>query len=437
MASPSSVPRPRSDPLVRLPDGTVKQVNPLTGTQVWTVPGRADRPLPTSVGMHQRIDPQEWGRHCAFCELRYLETPPEKARLIIADDGWRMVTGLSAEAVTGSRAEFRLVPNLFEIVSVDYWRINHGYRPSAATEERRRAYLATPAGLAHVKQLRKLRGRTATWPVEPSLGVGHEDGGDFFGGFHDVVIARRHFVDGAVCADELASAGTLTTGEHRQFIAFTVAAMSAMIESNPLVKNVATFQNWLSPAGASFDHLHKQIVGLDDLGRRREQELRRLESDPNLFQNAVLAPVDRHDLWVAANEHAVAFVGIGHRYPAVEVWARRWDAAPWELTEAELGGWADLLHAVHTATGSAVPTNEEWHFRPPGVLAPVPLRAVVKWRISTPAGFEGGTRIYINTIDPWTMRDRLRAALAADVERGRLDSGITVSGGSASRVGPE
>ena len=31
----------------RLPDGTVKQVGPLTGTRVWTVPGRANRPLAT------------------------------------------------------------------------------------------------------------------------------------------------------------------------------------------------------------------------------------------------------------------------------------------------------------------------------------------------------------------------------------------------------
>ncbi|MBN9375327.1 MAG: DUF4921 family protein, partial [Cellulomonas sp.] len=33
-------------PLQRLADGTVKQVSPLTGTTVWTVPGRGHRPLP-------------------------------------------------------------------------------------------------------------------------------------------------------------------------------------------------------------------------------------------------------------------------------------------------------------------------------------------------------------------------------------------------------
>jgi hypothetical protein len=28
-----------------MPDGTVKQINPFTGTEVWAVPGRGDKPL--------------------------------------------------------------------------------------------------------------------------------------------------------------------------------------------------------------------------------------------------------------------------------------------------------------------------------------------------------------------------------------------------------
>ncbi|STD12806.1 Uncharacterised protein [Dermatophilus congolensis] len=33
------------EPVRCLADGTVKQVNPFSGTQVWTVPGRALRPV--------------------------------------------------------------------------------------------------------------------------------------------------------------------------------------------------------------------------------------------------------------------------------------------------------------------------------------------------------------------------------------------------------
>ena len=61
----------------------------------------------------------------------------------------------------------------------------------------------------------------------------------------------------------------------------------------------------------------------------------------------------------------------------------------------------------------------------------MPLRAVLKWRISTLAGFEGGTRIYINTIDPWTLRDRACASLATLQATGALAPGITVTAGPA------
>jgi 16S rRNA (guanine1207-N2)-methyltransferase len=41
----------------------------------------------------------------------------------------------------------------------------------------------------------------------------------------------------------------------------------------------------------------------------------------------------------------------------------------------------------------------------------MPWRVVLKWRISNPAGFEGGTKVYVNTIDPWELRRRAVAAL--------------------------
>ena len=39
---------PSAEPLTRLADGTVKQISPFTGTEVWTVPGRANRPFQTT-----------------------------------------------------------------------------------------------------------------------------------------------------------------------------------------------------------------------------------------------------------------------------------------------------------------------------------------------------------------------------------------------------
>ena len=114
---------------------------------------------------------------------------------------------------------------------------------------------------------------------------------------------------------------------------------------------------------------------------------------------------------VASNDHAVAFAGIGHRYPSLEVWSRRLDADPWNAGDDEIRDFSDLLHACHAASGPTVPCNEEWHYRPPTLDREIPMRVVLKWRISTPAGFEGGSRIYVNTIDPWTLAERARTAL--------------------------
>jgi hypothetical protein len=41
----------------------------------------------------------------------------------------------------------------------------------------------------------------------------------------------------------------------------------------------------------------------------------------------------------------------------------------------------------------------------------MPWRVLLKWRITNPAGFEGGTRIYVNTIDPHGLCKRMIPAL--------------------------
>jgi len=81
---------------------------------------------------------------------------------------------------------------------------------------------------------------------------------------------------------------------------------------------------------------------------------------------------------------------------------------------------SDLLHAMHAATGVDTPSNEEWHYRPVDVDVAMPWRIVLKWRISTLAGFEGATKIYLNTLDPWAIHDRLVPRLYALRDDGRI-----------------
>lgn len=392
-------------PLQRLADGTVKQVSPLTGTVVWTVPGRAHRPLPGTPADRHPVAPGQADRLCAFCPGRYRETPPEKARLVLDPDP-RLITHVTADQLDATVAQVRRIPNLFEILSADYWRANHGSVVPAAVRERAEAYLADPAGAEHVRGV--LRTRALAAGRDPDVAPMAEQSAalDLFAGSHDVVVARRHLVDGARFDDELAGSGTLTPDEHHRFLAMTVDTIRDLYESRPAARYVAAFQNWLRPAGASFDHLHKQVVAIDEHGPQVDRERLRLVDEPDLYSRQVIDVAVEHRLVVAANEHAVAIAGVGHRYPAFEVYSTAREQLPWEHDEAQVRAVSDLLHALHAATGVHTPSNEEWHHRPPDVAEPMPWRIVLKWRVSTLAGFEGGTKVYVNTIDPYTLRER-------------------------------
>ena len=420
------------EPLRRMPDGTVKQVNPYSGTSVWTVARRGHRPLALPAADPMPLAAADAGQWCAFCEARYLETPPEKARVVRDSSGWRVVEGVLADDVDATIAQFRRIPNLYEILGYDYWRTNYGFRPDSGTQARQAGYLATPAGREHVRRLARIRlladGMSpATWeslPEEDQLrhGIG------MFASSHDVVVARRHFVDGATSDDQLASSGTLTPQEHAHYTAFTIDAMRSLYEGNRYIRFVAAFQNWLKPAGASFDHLHKQLVGVDDRSIRMQMELHRVRANGNFYNENVVDYASRHNLLVAENESAVAFAGFGHRHPSLEIYSKSPVCRPWEQSPEEQRAVSDLLHACHAATGAEVPCNEEWHHQAPDVDVPTPWRIVVKWRVSTLAGFEGGTKIYLNTIDPWSLRDRVAARLLRLRDEGRLAPGMAIAG---------
>ena len=421
---------PSAEPLTRLADGTVKQISPFTGTEVWTVPGRANRPISHPVAEVRPLEEADRTRSCAFCSARYLETPPEKARVVRgADGGFERLDAVAASALFDTVAEFRRVPNLFEILSFDYWHINRGYEIPDAARERMDAYLAEPAGVEHVEQV--ARTKLAAAGADPASWDSMDARARrtflaaFFAGGHDVIIGRRHFTDDAVDTSALAGSGTLSVAEHRAYTRLAIHAMQSLYEANRWVRYVAVFQNWLRPAGASFDHLHKQLVGIDERGVTSELELQKVRANPNLYNEMAVDYAAYQGLLVASNEHAVAFAGFGHRYPTLEVYSTSAMPEPWLMSREEVDAVADLIHALHAATGTDVPSNEEWHHKPLDVDQPMPWHITLKWRVSTLAGFEGGTKIYLNTIDPWTLRDRVVARLE-DLRADRLIAPMAV-----------
>lgn len=421
-------------PLVTLADGTVKQLNPFSGTQVWTVPGRGNRPLGISRPDPKPLTERDFTARDAFGSATPLRTPPEKARVVrdaASPTGFRTIHGVLPGQLHDTVAEFRRVPNLFEIVSYDYWADNYGFVPDADTRARMADYIADPAGRDHVLSIVRARLRAAGVPAEQVAAksdgelLTHAPG--YFAGGHDVIIARRHFIDGATHDDQLASSGSLTVDEHRAFIDFTVESMADLYRRNRYVRYVAAFQNWLAPAGASFDHLHKQLVSIDEHGEQLEREISRLRSNPNMYNEYAVDYAARHNLIIADNEHAVAFAGFGHRYPTLEIHSKSATCEPWRQSREEIAAMSDLIHACHAAAGADVPCNEEWHHRPIDLDVRMPWRVMIKWRVSNLAGFEGGTKIYLNTISPQSLRDRVVPQLYRLRDGHRIDAGIRIA----------
>lgn len=400
--------------LQKMPDGTIKQVNPFTGTQVWTVPGRGNRPnaKKTPEIASEKIDPKDIEDFCHFCPSNYLKTPPEKARLVLTPEGsYQTLTDLSATQLFDTTAEFRRIPNLFEIISYDYWEKNYGYVMTDAAAARKEAYLADPLGREHVLDIvqskLKMSGLTKDEIDSISTGRKLKMANNFFAGGHELIIGKRHYIEGATEENAKASSGSMSPEQHFQYMNFTVEALKDIYVSNRYVRYVTVFQNWLNQAGASFDHLHKQLVAIDAISTSHEAEFQLARENPNIYNDFAVNYAGYQNLIFAENDYALAYADFGHRYPTLAIFSKAEKNQPWNLSHEQLRGMSDIIHACHASMGSEIPCNEEWYYRPPAIDAPMPWHVLIKWRISNPAGFEAVTKIYVNTIDPWQLRDRI------------------------------
>lgn len=427
--SPAPVP-----PLTTLPDGTIKQVNPFSGTEVWTVSSRAHRPVAERHTEVFGITGDNRDTQTDFGIGNLLKTTPEKARMVIDDNGEpRILRGMKVSELDETVPLFRRVANLYEILSYNYWSVNYGHRMDATAARHMAEYLSERAGEDHIEQLLRKKlasaGRSAEeidamFTPETALQTIHELGSAFFGGGHDIILARDHYLPGATRSDQIVSSGELSWSDHRLYIAFTVDAMDRLYRANPYVRYVAAFQNWLEPAGASIEHLHKQLVAIDEHGLQNETEIAQVRSNPNMYNQWAVDYAGHNNLIFAENDHAIAFAGFGHRWPTLEVFSRSGTTEPWLISDEERDAVADLVHACHVAAGPQMPTNEEWLHRPLDVDVPIPWRIMIKWRDSTMAGFEGGTKIFINTLSPANLKRKVLARLLDAQEEGRLAPGI-------------
>ena len=420
--------------LQKMPDGTIKQMNPFTGTQVWTVPGRGNRPhvQKNAEDDKEPLPTKEIEDTCHFCPSHYLKTPPEKARVVkTGENDYKTVTGLKSSELFDTVAEFRRVPNLFEIISFDYWEKNYGYVMNEECAAYKETYLSEAAGREHVLDIvtMKLKMSGLTKEEIDSISVGRKlkMANSFFAGGHELIIGKRHYIEGAQSVSEKASSGSRTPEQHYRFIDFTIATLKNIYVTNRYVRYVTVFQNWLNQAGASFDHLHKQLVAIDGISASNAAEFQMARENPNMYNDFAVNYAGYQNLIFAENDYAVAFADFGHRYPSLAIFSKAEKNQPWNLTPEQVRGMSDIVHACHASMGSDIPCNEEWYYRPPAIDVAMPWHILIKWRISNPAGFEAVTKIFVNTIDPWQLRDRIVPKLFELRKAGKIASDIKIA----------
>jgi galactose-1-phosphate uridylyltransferase len=422
---------------IKMQDGTIKQINPFTGTEVWTVPGRASKPITNAVPeTAKKIEKRKKEDYCNFCQAKYMNTPPEKERLVKIGKKYIPFANVKPMMLEATRPAFRRIPNLFEIVTMEYWKKNFDFKISDEINKVKDDYLSDKKGYEHVMNVVNMKLSLLGMDpakVDESKKLDYADA--FFAGGHELIVSRRHYIKNAEYDTQLLSSGELDPDEHHEYLKFTIRGMQNIYRNNKYVRYISIFQNWLKPAGASFDHLHKQLVAIDEWGVSIEREMALLRKNPNIYNEMGANLAAYFNLVVAENDHAIAFSDIGHRFPTICIFSKSTEIYPYELSEKELKGFSDIVHAVHAALTSLIATNEEWYYTPKDSIDIMPLHILIKLRVSTPAGFEGGTKIYINPTSPYDLRDRIITRLQ-DLRKEKKIAKISIGGECAAKPNP-
>lgn len=425
-------------PLIELlSDGTLRHRHPVTGREVRNVLGRSfrpDRARPKEHASKPAVLPENskfFENICDFCSGRRMETPPEKKRWWREPSGaWRSQSLISAAHVLDNPCDFRRIANLFEIIPYDYWTHHLGFQPDQGRQTWRETYLADENGRRHIETLLVSKLKAAGWsPFRLSSldsAALKNLSEPFFFGSHDLLVASHHYKSNARLDTDILGSGDLDPDAHYHYLLAASETAQDILAHNPLARYVAIFQNWLSPAGASFEHLHKQILGSDRPGPYPEALEKAAAENATLFNRRFLTPALEQNWIVASNSQAIAVAAFGIAYPALWVFSKSTKSRPWELSLEELKGFSDILHACHAATGSDTPSNEEWIYSPPHSRPSIPFHITLKWRVNIHAGYEGASGIAISPLAPGEMKSRIISRMTTLQEK-RLLGNVDVA----------
>lgn len=352
---------------------------------------------------------------CAFCLGLLNQATPEKLRAIRYKEQIKFIPYPGLDNNPKHEVLFRRQGNLFEILSYNYWKECYGIKLSEADQERLDNDFNSPKRYEYLEDL--LRIKSFKMGIDSELLSIVEKKNfceSFYGGFHELLTAGSHYLPYAKKSSDLFHSGYIPYQDHRISYHMLCSIIQDMHQKNPYIKFVAVFQNWLSNAGASFEHWHKQILGLDYWGLPLEREATFTKQNPNFYKDFINDSSIKHDLIIAENEHAIAYIEIGAKTGQISICSKSKNLRPYEHSAKEINSMSDLSHAILQSFSSLTPYNEEWYYTPiDSTEFRTPWRIIINIRTNTVAGLEHISQIAINPISAkelaYTIRLRLEA----------------------------
>jgi UDPglucose--hexose-1-phosphate uridylyltransferase len=246
------------------------------------------------------------------------------------------------------------------------------------------------------------------YPVTTDSRAAAADGADRPAyGVHDVVIeSARH--ERSILAVE--------PEEWRDVWALCQARIAGLA-AEPCLAWATVFKNSGGQAGASLEHVHSQLVGLDFVPPVVAAKLDAVAREPHAFAELV-AGAEREGRIVAEEAGLVALVPPAPRQP-LEAWIVPRGAAPAfrAAAAAEVAAVADLTRWFVGRLERIVPgAAYNWWLHELPFRGPAAEAAAWRWhleilpRLSPLAGFELGTGCHISTLGPAAAARLLREA---------------------------
>ena len=357
--------------------------------------------VPTNIGFEEY--------YCPFCLGQNFLTTPEKLCAIKSQDQISYITYPSLQDHS-QNVLFRRQANLFEIISYDYWQEKYNITTSQADIARIDKAFDDPQTRSSFEELLQLNEQLNNQDIKDFSILEQKKMCEyFFNGFHELLTSGRHYLPQATNTSELFHSGHILWSDHRVSFEMICNTITDMCARNPFITFITIFQNWLSEAGASIEHWHKQILGIDFWGHVLLREASLTKDRPTFYRDFICDTVNQENLLIAENMHALAYIEIGGKTGRITICSKSQNLRPQEHTLEEIHAMSDLSHAILSTLTPLTPYNEKWFYTPfHQEDFTTPWRITINLRANVNAGFENITQKLINPISPKKLADAIR-----------------------------